>query len=152
MQALRVVSGVLAATVATPAALALIFAGAWYVGVGGFADHTWPAVQRQIELYAILSAPVALFVTLAFGAPYTHRLQELGRATALRVTVTGAILGALPFVLFDGYVIVTNMLLLVRQAYTRDTLETAARWAGLGAWCGSWSALTYWLVAVRRPT
>ncbi|GEM_PF-6446423 len=149
MKALRVALGVLAATVATPAAMAVVFAGRWYLGLKGTAGQPWPDVQARIETYALLSAPVALFVTLAFGAPYVHRLTEIGRATALRVAVAGALAGALPFLLFDGYIVGMNLLLLASEPYTRDGLISAGRWAALGSWCGIWSACAYWVVAIR---
>jgi len=151
MRALRIAVGVLAAAVAAPVALAVMFAGGWYLQVDGFAGLPWSVVQDRIRTYAILCAPVAFFVALAFGAPYIHRLQELGRATVLRTMFTGIVLGAVPFLIFDGYIIGMNLLLLVREPYTRETLETAARWVGLGAWCGGWSALVYWIVAIWRP-
>lgn len=150
MQAVRVAFGILLATLATPVAVAAMFAGGWCLKADGFAGLPWPAVQDRIVAYAKLSAPVALFMTTAFGVPYVHRLAELGRATALRTTLTGAVTGALPFLLFDGYVIGMNMLLLASEPYTEDSLVNVARWAGMGAWCGSWSALTYWLVAINR--
>jgi len=150
MRALRIAIGVLAAGVTAPAALAAMFAGAWYVEADGFAGLPWPVVQDRIRTYVILCTPVALFVALAFGAPYVHRLEELGRATVLRTIFTGVVLGAVPFLIFDGYIIGMNMLLLVREPYTRETLETAARWAGLGAWCGGWSSLVYWVIAIGR--
>lgn len=149
MQAVRVAFGILMATLATPLATAAMFGGGWYFEAEGFAGLPWAAVQERIVVYAMLSAPVALFITTAFGAPFVHRLAELGRATALRTTLAGAIVGALPFLLFDGYVIGMNMLLLASEPYTEESLINVARWAGMGAWCGSWSALVYWLVAIR---
>lgn len=151
MKALRVAFGLLAATMATPAAMAVVFAGRWYLALEGQGDLPWPEIQARIETYALLSAPVALFVTLAFGAPYVHRLAEIGRATLLRVAVTGALVGALPFLLFDGYIIGMNLLLLASEPYTREGLISAARWAALGSWCGTWSAFAYWLIAIRTP-
>jgi hypothetical protein len=150
MKAMRVVLGILAATVATPVAMAAVFLARWHFETGGWASQPWPIVRDRILLYAVLSAPVALFLTMGFGAPLTHRRAELGRATALRTALTGAALGAMPFLIFDGYVIGMNLLLLVDDAYSRESLITAGRWAALGAWCGFWSALTYWLVAVQR--
>jgi hypothetical protein len=150
MKAMRVVLGLLAATIAAPVAMAAVFVARWHFETGGWALQPWPVVRDRILLYAVLSAPVALFLTAGFGAPLTHRREELGRATALRTALTGAALGALPFLIFDGYVIGMNVLLLVDDPYNRKTLITAARWAGLGAWCGLWSALTYWAVVVRK--
>jgi hypothetical protein len=149
MKAMRVVLGLLAATVATPVAMAAVFLARWHFETVGWALQPWPVVRDRILLYAVLSAPVALFLTMGFGAPLTHRRDELGRATAVRTALTGAALGALPFLIFDGYVIGMNILLLADNPYSRDSLITAARWAALGAWCGLWSALVYWLVAIR---
>jgi hypothetical protein len=148
MRATRVGFGLLAATLATPIAMAAVFLGRWRFEGGAWANQPWEVVQDRILLYAMLSAPVALFLTLGFGAPLTHRRAELGRATALRTALTGAALGAMPFLIFDGYVVGMNLLLLADTPYTRETLVTAARWAALGSWCGLWSALAYWLVAI----
>lgn len=150
MKAMRVVLGLLAATVAAPAAMAAVFLARWHFETGGWALQPWPVVRDRILLYAVLSAPVALFLTAGFGAPLTHRREELGRATALRTALTGAVLGAMPFLIFDGYVIGMNLLLLADDPYGRGSLITAVRWAGLGAWCGLWSALSYWVVAIHR--
>jgi hypothetical protein len=148
MKAIRVGFGLLAATLATPIAIAVVFLARWRFETGAWASQPWPVVEDRILLYAMLSAPVALFLTVGFGAPLTHRRAELGRATALRTALTGAALGAMPFLIFDGYVIGMNLLLLASEPYSRETLLTAARWAALGSWCGFWSALAYWVVAI----
>jgi len=142
--------GLLAATCATPAAIASLFSALFYLKVGWFADKDWPLVLENIRLYAMLSAPVALFVTLAAGGPVAHQLAHRGHVGAVRHLLIGAALGAMPFLLFDGYIIGTNILLDVRPVPDLDDVLVAARWASLGSWCGFWSAAAYWVVAIRR--
>lgn len=141
--------GLLAATVATPLAIAAMFGTLFYLQVGWFAGKDTRLVLENIQLYAMLSAPIALFVTLAAGGPIAHQMAHRERGGPLRCVVLGAILGALPFLLFDGYVMGTNVLLYVSSSPDREAVLTAVRWAGLGSWCGMWSAAAYWTVAIR---
>lgn len=143
--------GLLAATCATPAAIASLFSALFYLQVGWFADKDWRLVLDNIQLYAMLSSPVALFVTLAAGGPIAHQLAHRGHVGPGRHLLLGAALGAMPFLLFDGYIIGTNILLDVRPVPDLDDVLVAARWAVLGSWCGVWSATAYWAVAIRSP-
>jgi hypothetical protein len=148
MATARVVLGVLAATAATPAALGVAFGAAWYFDVEGLGGQPWQYVADRLRVYILLGAPIAAFFTLAFGAPLTHQRMTMGRAGAIRTGLTGLVTGALPFLLFDGYIIGMNMLLLASEPYTDETLIAAARWSGLGAWCGLCSSLAYWTAVV----
>ncbi len=145
---LRIGLGLLAATAATPAALGLAFATAWNLDLNGLGQQPWPQVVERLRVYIILGAPLAAFFTLAFGAPLTHQRMHLGRATALRTGLTGLITGALPFLLFDGYIVGMNLLLLVDEPYTPASIQSSLRWATVGAWCGLCSALAYWMAVV----
>ncbi len=146
---MRIALGVIAATCATPLAIAAAFGALHFFQVGWFGERGWPLVQDSILLYAAFSAPVAFFLTIAAGGPLAHRLAHLGHTGFRRHAMAGIILGATPFILFDGYVIGTNLLLDVRPAPDIDTVKMALRWAALGAWCGLWSAGAYWVVAIR---
>ncbi|HUR21223.1 MAG TPA: hypothetical protein VMZ90_10470 [Vicinamibacterales bacterium] len=147
---MRIALGLLAATVATPLAIALMWGALWYAQVEWFEGQPAEAVIENIRLYAMLSAPIALFVTLAAGGPIAHQLAHRGHRSALKYILLGAVLGALPFLLFESYIMGTNLLLYVSPAPNLDTVINAVRWAGLGAWCGMWSAAAYWAVAVRE--
>lgn len=148
---MRVVVGVIAATCATPLAVAAIFSALYGLQLSWFEGKHWETVVSNIALYAAFSAPIAFFVTIAAGAPIAHRLAHSGHTGLFRYALLGMILGAAPFALFDGYIIATKLLLDVRPVPDMDTVMVAARWAGLGAWCGLWSAVAYWSIAIRRP-
>jgi len=147
---MRIALGLIAATCATPLAIATMFGALYLLQIGWFEGKIWSTVAGNISLYATFSAPVALFVTIAAGSPLALRLKHLGHARFGRHAMIGVILGAAPFVLFDGYIIGTKLLLDVRPAPDIDTVMTAVHWAGLGSWCGLWSAAAYWLVVIRE--
>jgi len=146
---MRIALGLLAATVATPLAIAVMWGALWYGQVEWFEGKDLQVVLESIRLYALLSAPIALFVTIAAGGPIAHQLAHRGHRGPLRCILLGAILGALPFLLFEGYILGTNLLLYVSPSPNLDNVLTALRWAGLGSWCGMWSAAAYWTMAIR---
>lgn len=146
---MRIALGLLASTIATPLAIAVMWGALWYAQVEWFEGKPAEAVLESIRLYAMLSAPIALFITIAAGGPVAHQLAHRGHGSLVKCMLLGAGLGALPFLLFEGYIMGTNLLLYVSPAPNRDTVLTAVRWAGLGSWCGIWSAAAYWTVAIR---
>lgn len=146
---MRVASGLVAATIATPLAIAAMFGGLSFLQVGWFAGKDSQEVLDNIRLYGMMAAPVALFLTLAAGGPIAHQLAHRGYRGPVRCVLAGAVLGALPFLIFDGYIMGTNLLLYVSPSPDIDTVLTAVRWAALGSWCGMWSAAAYWAVAIR---
>ena len=147
---MRIALGLLAATVATPLAIAAMWGALLYFQVGWFEGKDARLVVESIRLYAMLSAPVALFVTIAAGGPIAHQLAHHGHRGPVKCILLGAVLGALPFLLFEGYIMGTNLLLYVSPSPNMDNVMTALRWAGLGSWCGMWSATAYWSVAIRK--
>ena len=146
---MRIALGLLASTIATPLAIAVMWGALWYAQVEWFDGKPAAAVIESIQLYAMLSAPIALFVTIAAGGPVAHQMAHRGHGGLGKCILLGAFLGALPFLLFEGYIMGTNALLYVTSAPNSDNVLTALRWAGLGSWCGIWSATAYWTVAVR---
>lgn len=146
---MRIALGLLAATLATPLAIAIMWGALWYARVEWFEDKQAGAVLESIRLYAMLSAPVALFVTIAAGGPIAHQLAHRGHHGPFKCILLGAVLGALPFLVFEGYIMGTNLLLHVSPSPDLDNVLIAMRWAGLGSWCGMWSAAAYWTVAIR---
>jgi len=147
---MRIALGLLASTIATPLAIAVVWVALWYAQVEWFEGKSIQAVVESIRLYAMLSAPVALFITIAAGGPIAHQLVHRGHRGAVKCILIGAVLGALPFLLFEGYIMGTNLLLYVTPSPNLDTVLTAVRWAGLGSWCGMWSAAAYWAFAIRQ--
>jgi len=146
---MRIAFGLVASTLAAPLAVAVMWFALWYGQVEWFEGKPLEAVLDSIRLYAILSAPIALFITIAAGGPVAHQLAHRGHRGLLKCVLLGAFLGALPFLLFEGYIMGTNLLLYVTPSPNLDTVLNAVRWAGLGAWCGMWSAAAYWTIAIR---
>lgn len=146
---MRIALGLVAATLAAPLAVVLTFGAAYFLQVGWFAGRDPDLVFDSIQLYAALSAPVALFVTLAAGGPVAHQMSHRGHGSLTKCMLLGAFLGALPFLLFDAYIMGTNLLLYVSPAPNLENVLTAVRWAALGSWCGMWSAMAYWTIAIR---
>lgn len=146
---MRIALGLLASTVATPLAIAAMFGGLFFLQIGWFEGKTSRQVLNTIQLYGMLSAPIALFITLAAGGPIAHQLAHRQRGL-LKCMLLGAVLGTLPFLLFDGYIMGANLFLYVKPSPNLDTVLTALRWAGVGSWCGMWSAAAYWAVAIRE--
>ena len=146
---MRIALGLVASTIATPLAIAIIWTALWYGQVEWFEGKPAQAVFDTIRLYAMFSAPIALFITIAAGGPLAHQLAHRGHRGPLRFILLGAVLGALPFLLFEGYIIGTNLLLYVTPSPNLNAVLNALRWAGLGAWCGMWSAWAYWAIAIR---
>jgi hypothetical protein len=144
--------GVLAAACAAPAAVAALFWALFMLQAGWFAGQEQAVAMERTRLYAMMAGPVALFMTLAFGSPIAHRLAHSNRRGWARHALVGMLLGATPFVLFDGYNIATHLLLDIRPTPDAEIFLRMARWAALGAWCGLWSATAYWAIAIRART
>ncbi len=154
--------GIVMATLATPAAIGVLFTILTLLGVGWFADKDWNLVFSNIEMYAMVAAPIALLMSLVTGIPLGNRLARRGRARPAAFLFLGLTLGALPFLLFDGYVVAHELVRSFRHGVTdsfwgiRPTIRrllgdisVAMYWLGLGSWCGAWSALAYWSVVYR---
>lgn len=146
---MRIALGLIAATCATPVAITIVFSALYSLQVGGSEGQSWGLVADNIRLYGVFSMPIAFFVTMAFGGPLAHRLAHLGHLGVGRHAMVGVILGAAPFLLFDGYIIGSELLLNARPAPDIESVMSAGRWAALGSWCGLWSACVYWLVVIR---
>lgn len=94
--------GIVMATLATPAAIGVLFVILSLLGVGWFADQDWNWVFRNVETCALVATPIALVVSLLTGVPLGNWLAKRGRTRPGAFAVLGLALGALPFVLFDG--------------------------------------------------
>ena len=151
--------GVLAATIATPVAIGVAFALLTVAGLGWFADKRWGLVVSNMVMYAGLAAPIALILSVVAGVPSARYLAKRRRTRALQFVLLGALIGIVPFLFFDIYVVATALLsaqrnwpnnefLGVRGTSERliDSLPVALYWLALGSWCGAWSAFAYWLV------
>jgi hypothetical protein len=150
------------ATLATPTAIGVLFIVLTVLGVGWFADKDWSLVFTNIQTYALVATPMALAVSLLVGIPLSNRLAKQGRARPVTFVALGLTLGALPFLLFDTYVVAYDIVRSLRHGLTDSfwgiapttrrllgDLRVALYWLGLGSWCGAWSALAYWGVVYR---
>lgn len=159
---MRKALGVVTATLATPIAIGVLFAVLTFLGVGGSADKGWKVVFMNIATFALLAAPIALVVSLLAGIPLGNRLARRGYVKPSAFLLLGAMLGAFPLLLFDGYVVAYDILRALRHGVTDSVwgigptlghllgdIPVAIRWLGLGSWCGAWSALAYWRVVYR---
>lgn len=153
---MRKAFGIVAATLAAPVAIAVAFTVLRVLRVGWFAGKGLGLVATNIAVYAGFAAPIALGVSLLAGLPLATWLARRGRSRAIHFVLLGASLGALPFLLFDAYVVAYELVAAFRH---EDELGRVVRrfladvpfalsWLALGVWCGVWSSLAYWLVAV----
>ena len=154
--------GIVMATLATPTAIGVLFVILTLLGVGWFADKDWNLVFSNVEMYAMVAAPIALIMSLVTGIPIGNRLAKRGRTRPATFLVLGLTLGALPFLLFDGYVVAYEVVRSFRHGVSDSfwgiapsmrrllgEIPVAILWLGLGSWCGAWSALAYWSVVYR---
>ncbi len=154
--------GIVLATLATPAAIGALFIILTLLGIGWFADKDWTLVLSNVQTYAVVASPLALVVSLFVGMPLGNRLAKRGRTGPTAFLILGAVLGALPFLLFDAYVVAYEVVRSFRfgladsfwglgpmmRRLLRD-IPVATYWVGLGSWCGAWSAVAYWSVVYR---
>jgi hypothetical protein len=154
--------GIVTATLATPVAIGVLFMILTLLGVGWFADQDWNLVFSNVQTYALVAAPIALVMSLLTGLPLGNRLARRGRPRPVAFLVLGLTLGALPFLLFDGYVVAYEFVRSFRHGVTDSfwgigptmrrlvgDIPVAMYWLGLGSWCGAWSALAYWSIVYR---
>jgi hypothetical protein len=156
--------GVIAAAMATPLAVGVLFALLALLNVGWFAGKGWGTIASNIYMYSIFGTPIALGAALVLGLPIAGRLERRGRVWAHQFALAGLVLGAVPFLVFDLLVVgqqlyfaatrpeafhaeVFGVPATLRRLF-RD-VPTAAIWLGLGMWCGVCSALAYWVVVYR---
>ncbi len=142
--------GVMAALVANAVAIAVLFALLSAVGPG---DRSRSGYVSAIPVYILFGTPLALVVALVAGLPLAHWMEQRRRSRAAHFLVLGIGLGMLPFLLYFAYVAAYELM------HVPPGGGTAARWdegllsgvpiLAMGAWCGAWSALAYWWIAVR---
>ena len=104
--------------------------------------------------FGVVGAIIAAFaMTLLVGMPLADALDRRGRGRMRNIVVLGALLGSLPFVAFDLYVIIVELNRHATSATAAGLLHDLPRafaLAALGASCGAASAWTYWSIMDRR--
>ena len=154
---MRKALGIAVATAATPIAIAALFVILALLGGGWFADKGWKLVATSVYTYTLVAVPMALVLSLLVGMPLSSWLAKRGNTRPRAFFILGAAIGALPFLLFDFYVIAYDLLRAYRHGLTDDfwgvlptlgrfvvDIPVATYWLALGSWCGAWSALAYW--------
>jgi hypothetical protein len=155
---LRKIGATAAAVAATPLAIALAFALVAALPLGRVVGVDATRAGASTWMVAVFASPVAAAVTLVAGLPLALWLERRGDTAPRHFLALGALLGAVPFLLFDLYVFLYELAAAGRHgpghvvAAARRLLAdapTALAWLALGAWSGGCSALAYWRVALR---
>jgi hypothetical protein len=154
--------GFLVAPLATPPALAALFLLGWMTQIGWFRGKDLPSVFNG-TLGFTLPAIVLAYAVVLLGALPTYLV--LRRRRSLRVgdcLLAGAMLGVLPFLLFDLFVAAAEIWQALRSGWTRESfgiLATARRliadvpdalpWLVCGVVSGLASSFVFYRIAVR---
>ena len=154
--------GVLAATVVTPLSIGVAFLLLGAARLGWFADKDWRLILANVLMYSYFAVPIAIVVSAAMGLPVAGYLARRARTRATHFLLAGAIMGVVPFLAFDIFAVVSELLSAHRNWPDNEflgvhgtterllaSLPVAANWLALGAWCGAWSSFAYWLVVHR---
>jgi hypothetical protein len=145
----RRIVAVLVAPLATGVVYALVYGVLLLFQIESFSGRVLLATALAVALWSGIATVVAFPMTLLVGMPLEISLERRGRGDLGDIVRLGAILGALPFVLFDAYVVYIE---LSRQATIAAAtglfkdLPWALVLAALGASCGGASAWTYWSI------
>jgi hypothetical protein len=111
------------------------------------------ATALQVMVGSGIAIVVAFAMTLLLGMPIANALDRRGRGGFRNIVWLGALLGALPFAVFDLYVIFAEMGRQSASSAASSLLRDVPRaltLAALGAACGAASAWTYWSIVLRR--
>lgn len=151
--AVRRMIAVLLAPLATGIVYALIFAVLAVFQTEAFSQGALLATAIDIALWAGVAAVVAFAMTVLVGLPLAISLEKRGRDDLRDMVLLGAMLGALPFVVFDVYVVVGELgrhTTLSAASGVFNDLPRALALAALGVSCGAASGWTYWSIVQWR--
>jgi hypothetical protein len=146
---MRRIIAVLVAPLATGVIYALVYGVLLLFQIESFSGRVLLATALAIALWSGVATVAAFAMTLLVGMPLEISLERRGRGDLDDIVWLGAILGALPFVLFDAYVLYTELSRHAAIAAAADLfkdLPRALALAALGASCGGASAWTYWSI------
>jgi hypothetical protein len=146
---MRRIVAVLVAPLATGVVYALIHGVLVLFQIESFSGRAVLVTVLDIALWSGVATVAAFAMTLLVGMPLEISLERRGRGDLGDIVRLGAILGALPFVLFDAYVVFAELshhaTIAAASGLLKD-LPRALALAGLGASCGTASAWTYWSI------
>lgn len=142
--------GVMAALAANAVAISVLLP---VTGAVWPRERSWIEFVSAVPVYILFGTPLALVVALVAGLPISIWMERLRRTRAAHFLALGVLLGMLPFLLYFAYVAAYELLHMPPPSATparggRQLLDGLSILA-LGAWCGAWSALAYWWIAVR---
>ena len=118
--------GFLIAPLATPLALTAVFLLGWMTQIGWFRGRDLPSVFDSIRWFALPAIVLAYVVVLLGALPsylVLRRRKSLGVGDCL---LAGAILGVLPFLLFDLFVVAAEIWQAVRSGWARESFGLLA--------------------------
>jgi hypothetical protein len=145
----RRIIAVLLAPLATGVVYALVYGALVLFQIESFSARALLATAPGIAEWSGVATIAAVAMTLLVGLPLAVSLERRGRDSVRDIVLLGAMLGALPFVLFDAYVVFAELdrhpTLAAVSGLFKD-LPRALALAGLGASCGTASAWTYWSI------
>jgi hypothetical protein len=145
----RRIIAVLVAPLATGVVYALVYGVLFLFQTESFSGSVLLATALAIALWSGVASVAAFAMTLLVGMPLEISFERRGRGDLGDIVRLGAILGALPFVLFDAYVVFTELshhaTIAAATGLFKD-LPRALGLAALGASCGGASAWTYWSI------
>ena len=111
------------------------------------------ATALNIVFGSGIAVIAAFAMTLLVGMPLANALDRRGRGGVRNIIWVGVLLGMLPFIVFDLYVVVAELSrheTAAAAAGLFKDLPRALAFVALGATCGAASAWTYWSIAQRQ--
>jgi hypothetical protein len=159
---MRVVLGFVAALLAVPLAIFVVFSVMQILGLGWQRGTGFFEVMIGTLTFSWVAVPMALGVILLFALPTYIVSARRGRSSLFYYVVVGLVLGALPFLLFDIYVAAFDLWQAARSGWEPEywglratcmrllgNIPIAAVWLGMGALCGAAGSIAFWSIAVR---
>jgi hypothetical protein len=150
---MRRLMALLVAPLASGAIYALVAGVVAALHLESWSTRAFIATALDIVVGSGVAIVLAFAMTLLLGMPIANALDRRGRGGFGNIVWLGALLGALPFAVFDLYVIFAEMgrhSLAIASASLFKDLPRALTLAALGASCGAASAWTYWSIVLRR--
>jgi hypothetical protein len=154
----------LAALAAVPIMIFMLFSTLYLFRLGWFRDWDYAIVLMNVYIWAICATPIGVAVTFLGALPAHLWFRKRGWTSLRYYAILGFVLGVLPLLVFDIFVVVSALWSSLRfgwgdtflgpKAAVRSLLSdipVAAAFAGVGASCGVAAAAVFWVVAVRRP-
>lgn len=125
-------------------------------------DMDYARLMGNVWVWSAYAVPVAYFVTLLGAVPAYYWLRRRGSMGLRHFVALGAVLGALPFLLFDVWAVFYELHQVLRHGWSHsvfgagprgarilDDVGIAAAWLGIGLACGLACSVVFWALGVR---